>query len=324
MTITDFIAAHKFPEGNPLLGSPNNQLNLLYNQYGGIDRLDAIAVRITDTNREQLIQATSVVCQVDRTDLNKYLQVRLDDVESPIQRTVVIDPVTNNETYYIYVILDQTKKPILTNPAQSIYFSRILIEPESNIDRIQKNIYSVITNSTVFDRSSDYIQQSDRAETATNPINQSSIFLDRAVKAKVQDSLYSDTGWSNARYTGTPTTAAGYGGIEPTITGVSFTGTFYPSTIASGSIQGFPLETRVLKEYFYTIALREVPESSGKYTYTVHNVFELQKNKVQFLEEGSIWVQSSQEVFVINKNGIITSLINKDGTVTRIGPVFEE
>ena len=305
MIVNDFIAAHKFPEGDPLLGSIDNQLNLLYNQYGGIDLLDAIAVRITDQNRDQLVQATSIVCQVDRTDLNKYLMVRLDDVESPIQRVVVIDPVTNNETYYIYVILDQTKRPILTNPVQSIYTSRVLIEPESSIDAIQKNTYSVITNSTVFDRSSDYIQQSDRAETATNPINLPSISIDRAVKAKVQDSLYSDTGWSNARYNGTPTTAAGYGGIEPTITGVSFTGAFYSSTIDSTDIAGFPLETRVLKEYFYVAALREV--SPNKFDYVITNVFELQKSKVQFLGEGKLWIQTSQDIITIDKNGNVTS-----------------
>lgn len=311
MTVEDFKAAHKFPEGSPLLGSPDNQLNLLYNRYGGIDRLDAIAVRITDVNREQLIQATSIVCQVDRTDLNKYLTVRLDDVDLPIERVVIEDPVTTADTYYLFVIseLDQSKRPILINPVQSIYLSRILIEPESNIDRIQKNTYSVITNSTVFDRSSDYIQQSDRAETATNPINQSSIAIDRAVKAKVQDSLYSDTGWSNARYNGTTTTAAGYGGIEPTITGVSFTGAFYSSTIDSGAIALFPLETRVLKEYFYVVKRIEDPANSNIFKYVINSIFELQKNKVQFLGEGKIWVQSSEEVLEVDKDGRVTTIV---------------
>ena len=311
MTVEDFKAAHKFPEGNPLLGSPDNQLNLLYNRYGGIDRLDAIAVRITDANREQLIQATSIVCQVDRTDLNKYLTVRLDDVDLPVERVVIEDPVTTADTYYLFVIseLDQSKRPTLINPVQSIYLSRILIEPESNIDRIQKNTYSVITNSTVFDRSSDYIQQSDRAETATNPINQSSITIDRAVKAKVQDSLYSDTGWSNARYNGTTTTAAGYGGIEPTITGVSFTGAFYSSTIDSTDIAGFPLETRVLKEYFYVVKRIEDPADSNIFKYVINSIFELQKNKVQFLGEGKIWIQSSEEVLEVDKDGRVTTIV---------------
>lgn len=307
MILEDFKAAHRFPEGNPLLGSPNNQLNLLYNRYGGVDKLDAIAVRITAANREQLIQATSIVCQVDRTDLNKYLLIRLDDVDVPIGRVVIIDPVTSAETYYIFVISesDHTKRPVLPNPVQSIYTGRVLIEPESSIDAIQKNTYSVITNSTVFDRSSNYIQQSDRAETATNPVNIGSIFTDRAVKAKVQDSLYSDTGWSNARYNGTTTTAAGYGGIEPTITGVSFTGAFYPSTIDSQTILDYPLETRILKEYFYVASLKEV--TTNVFEYVITNVFELQKSKVQFLGEGKLWIQTSQDIIEIDKNGTVTS-----------------
>ena len=54
--------------------------------------------------------------------------------------------------------------------------------------------------------------------------------------ADVQDSLYSLTGWINGRYEGSKTSQTNYLGIEPTITGKSFQGAYFPRTVTDQQI----------------------------------------------------------------------------------------
>jgi len=70
--------------------------------------------------------------------------------------------------------------------------------------------------------------------------------------AKVQDSLYSDTGWIKARYEGSQTQAQGFSGISPIITGQEFKGTYYPSNIQNNLIRSQSSSDRVSVNYLHT------------------------------------------------------------------------
>jgi hypothetical protein len=101
--------------------------------------------------------------------------------------------------------------------------------------------YNVVLNTTQNSRTSDYIQQS----TSTT-------------LASVQDSLYSDTGWINARYDGSSTNNLTYASIDSAIQGASFQGTYYPGSTPDIEIQNLDVSERSYTEYFHT-ALQPYP-----------------------------------------------------------------
>ena len=91
---------------------------------------------------------------------------------------------------------------------------------------------------------------SDRLEKAITPANIDALLSSTAEKASVQDSLYTDTGWVNARYNGSQTSATESAGIAPTITGRTFTGEVFSSDSDTDYICA--LDNRVKQELFHT------------------------------------------------------------------------
>lgn len=73
-----------------------------------------------------------------------------------------------------------------------------------------------------------------------------------SVLAQAQDSLYSDTGWINARYQGTPTSRLTYVGVDSTLSGGSFEGTLYALTVLDTAIQNQEPGERSYETFFHT------------------------------------------------------------------------
>ena len=99
-------------------------------------------------------------------------------------------------------------------------------------------------------RKSNKYMTSDRLERAITPTNLDALLNLTAEKASIQDSLYTDTGWSNARYVGSKTSAAESAGIAPTLTGQTFTGEVF--SIDSDTDYICSLTSRVKQELFHT------------------------------------------------------------------------
>jgi hypothetical protein len=222
-----------------------------YNLYPDSNyRVDAIAILI-DGNLTQLQQATAITTVIPET--GQSITINVETSLTPfreVERSRVGD-------FYVYNIITENQRPIIsgvpTNGEQ--YDMAVSIEPVVAVGSYNYNTYNPLIGNTITDRESSYIVHSDRGtttlETKTNPVNIQSILSDRAIHASVQDSVYSDTGWINGRYEGTKTNAEKYGGIDPTITGISFTGAYYPINIADATISAATTDTRTIKEYFY-------------------------------------------------------------------------
>lgn len=95
--------------------------------------------------------------------------------------------------------------------------------------------YDITVNTAQNSRTSEYIMKST-----------STTFAD------VQDSLYSNTGWINARYVGTPTNALSYVGIDSALRGSSIQATYYPIQTPDTEINNVDTSERSYKEYFHT------------------------------------------------------------------------
>lgn len=104
--------------------------------------------------------------------------------------------------------------------------------------------YNVTLNTTQNSRLSDYI------------IRSTSITF-----ADIQDSMYSDTGWINARYEGTSTNSQTYSSIDPAIQGSSLQGTYYPIQTSDVEINNIDVSERPYLEYFHT-SLQAYPSYS--------------------------------------------------------------
>jgi hypothetical protein len=98
-------------------------------------------------------------------------------------------------------------------------------------------------------RKSKYIMQSDRLESTVLPTNSASLYDETAEKALIQDSMYFDTGWSRARYSGTSSTAGDNAGIPPTISGRSFLGETFSKDTTTDYI--CKLDDRLQNEFFH-------------------------------------------------------------------------
>ena len=223
-----------------------------YNTVGGITTIDDVAIRIEGGNLPQLQEATLLSLSIPEVN-GGIVNINVESSTNPlrvVERGVV-------GAYYCYSLLTPEQRPILSTLPLSDpedYTTDVVIEPITATGAYNYNTYNPLIGNTITDRKSSYTVYSDRGttrdDTKTNPVNLVSILTGQAIPASIQDSLYSDTGWKNGRYEGTKTTADGYGGIDPTIAGISFTGAYYPLSVADNTISTATIDTRVIQEYF--------------------------------------------------------------------------
>jgi len=162
---------------------------------------------------------------------------------------------TGISTYYICTVsavqIPQPTSPLLTG---AIGFSPSIIKGEfvnGNYDALLGNVEE--------SRTSNYIMVSDRSKVGTltdssytGPINIDLLLATSASKADVQDSLYSDTGWVNARYNGSITNKTTYG-ATPSESGLVFKGAFYPKGVTTDQVKyQISSSQAIYEDYFYS------------------------------------------------------------------------
>ena len=231
-----------------ILDSVTRQVNILYNNT----KIQAIAVRIESSNLPQLQQATNIVLKAPSAGTT--LNISLVSSQVPV-RTVNREIVGQ---YYLYNIVEEDQQPEMTtvpspsgSPLVENYFTEVIILPQTGDGIFKTGEYNVLINNISINRMSNYIQISDRTYSTgsnTNPGNLPDILADNAILATIQDSLYNDTGWVNARYEGTSTTEVTFGNVQPALTGGSFKGTFYALSTPDTAI--FSATERSYVDYF--------------------------------------------------------------------------
>jgi hypothetical protein len=162
---------------------------------------------------------------------------------------------TGTSTYYLCTVypteIPQPTGPLLTG---TVGFSPSIIRGEfTNGD------YDALLGNVEESRTSDYILQSDRYKVGTldnpsytGPINIELLLSTSASKADVQDSLYSDTGWTNGRYNGSITDRVSYG-ATPAESGIVFKGAFYPKGVSADQVKYQVSSSQAIYEdYFYS------------------------------------------------------------------------
>jgi len=183
------------------------------------------------------------------------------------------------------ITLDVLTKQLCINALQNFYFftvapyiigaitNDIFITPNADItftpaidtNEFYDSPYNVLQGSVDEARKSLYIMLSDRYKIGTvdlpgytGPTNINQLLSGSATKADVQDSSYSDTGWTNARYEGTEQIYTG-NNVPPAVTGKVFLAAEFPSGSFESQINYQISSSFVIyTDYFYT-GIGDVP-----------------------------------------------------------------
>ena len=132
------------------------------------------------------------------------------------KRQIQSPPGSNAYDFYYYRVtpVDFT----ITDADGYISDVQVLIAPYTADILFENSEYNPFIGDTQENRQSKTVFKADRGESAVIPTNFQSILNGTATYADIQDSNYSATGWSNARYSGTKTSVANYG-VAPVLLG---------------------------------------------------------------------------------------------------------
>lgn len=249
MTQAEFIA---YVQLNP------TQVNIWYTETAPYTIL-GITVPTVDFSGENIValldQIQQIIVPVETG--GNVLDITLDVLTLQAYTTA-----TGNFYFFTVVpyIIGNITNDIFITPNADITFT-----PAIDSNEFYDSPYNVLQGSVDEARKSLYIMVSDRYKVGTvglpgytGPININQLLSGSAIKADVQDSLYSDTGWTNARYEGTEQIYTGTN-VPPATTGKTFLASEYPISASLGQISYQVSSSIVLyTDYFYT-GIGDVP-----------------------------------------------------------------
>ena len=267
MTEAEFLFIHDNAAGN--INTPDT-INVNFdldpnNSEQGI--ITGITVTVSDYDNEDL---TTVLEQVEKVQLTLRFFGEDSGITELNQSDITLDIISRSRRlgfgfpYFYYKVNPTTVSPInavgtefkfipLSNPNQipNANSSLVVLTPVLSGVKYLNDDYNPLLSNASKNRSSRYLQVSDRDQLSLNPSNLEKLLSGSAEAAQVPDSNYTDTGLINARYEGSQTTPNEFGGIEPALVGSTFTGAIFdknstPAEIVAGTA------TAVYEELFHT------------------------------------------------------------------------
>lgn len=222
--------------------------------------------------------------------------------------------VLENTNYYYFSVKPVTIKYqpepewlidsyLATNRSADFKHKSVNFTPYLQLKNYVYSDYYPLINNAQENRLSTFAQQSDRVGSGINPTNLSEIRNQTADYAAVQDSNYTDTGWTNARYVGTNTSATSYKGVTPVIAGSSFQGEIYTSASSAEIICGRNLADRVVVELLQSSPTGSLLPVTGS---SIFN-FTTTITKIENSVNSRIWVKDSNKVIYTDAYGTVIS-----------------
>jgi len=249
MITSEFISAIQQSQ----IGSSTNKVLINLNTYGSRYTIDDIAIRVNN-NLTQLQQAVAISLRLSGSE--QFVNIPVNNSSTPVRvvDSQLIQSLDSQGAYFLYSIQTANQRVIVNNP-NSIYTSDVLIESTIGVNNQTLQDYSALNGNVQTSRESQFIVQSDRsyrtATSNTNPVNMYSILNDIAIPAQVQDSNYTTTGWTNARYNGAKITTTTNHNTEPFLQGTFFEGAFFGKDISDTYIKNSTTDT-TYNQYFFS------------------------------------------------------------------------
>jgi len=186
-------------------------------------------------------------------------------IQSRSSRTVQYE--SGGESYEVTYYFFEITPIVIDSLADdtSILYSQIVVAIPDTTDTIFfGGDYDALLNNVQDNRESTNIMVADRYEIrggpgSLNPTNIDDLITLTAQKADIQDSNYSTTGWINGRYEGTPTDSRTYGGLDSAITGKTFEGSYFPSSITTEAINNQISSSTILYTDYLSTSQDDLP-----------------------------------------------------------------
>lgn len=267
MTTADFLAAHSKIRNQ-------TQININYNRTG-LTTGTITGVTISTTTKKNWNETLSSTNTLDLTTalqqvrIIKFIANDIPYILNIVDRAVVLDPSGNRNLNYFYFAVTPTP----FTPTQNFSDIQVTFEPLILEGLYTYNDYNPIISNAVVNRQSIISQQADRNNSGSAPGNFRDILNLTAVPAQVQDSNYTSTGWTNARYNGSTTSAETYRGILPAATGRTFLGEVFNSKVADSLICSRSLSDRTITELLQT-STQELPQTGSFNNESVYRLYE--------------------------------------------------
>lgn len=331
MDIPTFLFLHQTDSFNNINKDATINVNCQPHPTDNANKVIVTGVTVTVATRKDWNLQTSPLNQID---LENVL-LTATSIRFVVDGQVYVLPIEsrskypnsfNNSTsdyYYFEVLPIEFNRTTNNNNGLGQDQLEVAFLPYVQDEKYEYSDFNPLISNALVNRNSTYIQQSDRAGSVVDPTNLPEILAGSATKAQIQDSNYSSTGWSNARYVGSITDAQSYKGIPPAITARTFVGEQNPSSSAYQLICSRSLTDRIATEFLFT-GDQEVPSFEG-FVYTKYEL--LQQNLAPVIslaygpnatpETGSIEIGSILAIH--NGTSLLTERLRVTGIRTGVG-----
>lgn len=250
-----------------------SQVNIWYDDTGASPyTIRAITIPVLDTSvpPKDLSPLLDNLQQIT-VPLSTGASIQLDILSrTTIQTQGVTIPFPVPATKYYYFVI----KPltIASIGSTNLPADNVLFTPSIDVYQFNESPYNVLQGSLEASRQSSYIMQADRYKigtlanpTYTGPLNIDELLSGSAVKADVQDSNYTTTGWISGRYEGSKTDRVDYK-TEPAISGKFFDASEFPSGSTGGQINYLISSSQVVYKTFFYAGVGDTPGFGYEYS----------------------------------------------------------
>lgn len=252
MTAADFITLHTAGVINNINNSTS--INVLYdNLTNGRGTIVGITVTLNaafynnfDTPPETNIE----------TILEQVETIAFTFDETTYALEVVNNTLYNagNNPFYYYEVTSDDIIPDVNDADILLPENNVIVNFEPFLSGIifRSSDWNPLRNNGNRLRTSTVRLEADREIGSARPSNFGAILSTSASKAQVQDSFYSDTGLTNARYNGSKSTPTNYGGVSPSFTAKEFKGEIHPGDVNRDIACGTLDSARVIVDLLHT------------------------------------------------------------------------
>lgn len=239
-----------------------SEIIILFNTYAGsVVKVDAIGVKIADYTLEDLEQVTAIDLHIP--GVGGIISVATSDSDVPYRRVEK----SVNGPYLIYAISPEDQRPTIDQPTTGSYGyeeyrSNVVLEYAS-ISLIRKTGDYDLELAINKARDSVYTYKCDRVNptltSKTNPVNLPNILNNAAPFAQIQDSNYSSTPWTNARYNGSKIDSILNGGTDPFLQGAFFQAAFFTKDVKDSFIENLVTTANITYKDYFAVGSLEFP-----------------------------------------------------------------
>ena len=278
----------------------SGEIRVLYREVNGLDVIKAIAVSTTSNNGQDV-----------SLSLAELEEIQFAVSASGLTPKLTVEEGSKKSDYFYFNTADVTVAAVSSSNDSVVNITPFLLE------KFKNNDYNALISNASLSRTSKFKFDVDRLEGNTvlhykvntssslpvRPTNYESILSGSATLAAVQDSNYTHTGHINARYNGTETSAADFGGINPAISGTPFEAAVYLSGSDTNFICSQSLSDRDIETYLFT-GTSDTPISGSR-------IFQIDESRVIPLTNRKVWIKDNRNIVTLDNLGYVSGSITE-------------